>query len=324
MITQVPALCSPIKINLAKSAGFCFGVQRALDIAFKLANSGKTVYMLGDIVHNEDVVKQIENAGIKKIKQTRRSKAILFNPEADSRKISEKLVPSNNKTLLIRAHGAGLAIIKKARGLDYKIIDATCPMVKEIHRIVRHMDKKGYQIIVIGDKKHDEVQGIIGQVNQNHQTKTILFDPDLSKARKSLVKTITAVKKACVVVQSTQELGKVLEIIKILKTHIADLKFFNTICKPTRIKQEEIKKMPLENDIMLIIGSKNSANTKRLYEISKSKNKKSYWINSKTEIRQDWFKNAKNVGIHAGASTPKTTIKEVIEKIRHLIKRKDA
>ncbi len=292
-----------MKINLAKSAGFCFGVQRALDIAFKLANSGKAVYMLGDIVHNEDVVRQIENAGIKKI---------------------NKNLPleGKNETLLIRAHGAGLAIIKKARGLGYKIIDATCPMVKEIHRIVRDMDKKGYRVIVIGDKKHDEVQGIIGQIRQNRKTKAILLDPNLPKTEKDLVKTITAVKKACVVIQSTQELERALEIIKILKAHIADLKFFNTICKPTRIKQEEIKKMPLENDVMLIIGSKNSANTKRLYEISKSKNKKSYWINSKMELRQSWFKNAKNAGIHAGASTPKTTIREVIEKIRHL--KKDA
>lgn len=125
-------------------------------------------------------------------------------------------------------------------------------------------------------------------------------------------------KKGAVVVQSTQNLETVLSIVEILKKHIKELKFFNTICRPTRIKQAEIRILPLKNDVMIIIGSRNSANTKRLYEISKSLNRKSYWINSKEEMKAVWFKDAQGVGITAGASTPDYRIKEIVEHIKQL------
>jgi len=275
-----------MKINLAKTAGFCFGVKRAIDIATKAAASIKNVYMLGDIVHNEDVVRQIRKSGIKKIK---------------------KLLPGKNRTLLIRAHGTSLNTLRTALKLGYKIFDATCPMVKEIHQIACNMEEKGYGIIVIGDKKHDEVQGIVGQLKGKA---TVIDNLDSIPFKK-----IECFKKACVVVQSTQNLEKVLKIVSMFKKYIPDLKFFNTVCKPTRMKQEEIKRMPLENDVMIIIGSKNSANTKRLYEISKSLNKRSFWVSSKKDIQRDWFKGAKKVGVTAGASTPDYTTQEVIEYI---------
>jgi 4-hydroxy-3-methylbut-2-enyl diphosphate reductase len=136
-----------MRINIAKSAGFCFGVKRALDIAAKITKAAGNVYMLGDIVHNEDVSRRIEKSGIKKINRLR--------------KISSGI-------LLIRAHGVSQEALKKAPQLGYHIIDATCPMVKEIHKIVKEMHKKGYQIIVIGDKDHDEVQGIVGQLKNKN------------------------------------------------------------------------------------------------------------------------------------------------------------
>ena len=273
-----------MKINLAKSAGFCFGVKRALDIALKTAQMQNKVYMLGDIVHNEKVVEQIEDSGINKIK---------------------KLGLGKDKILLIRAHGACQKIFEKAIKSGYKIIDATCPMVKEIHKIVKDNESKGYKIIVIGDKKHDEVHGIVGQLN----SKAIVID----NLKNIPLKSIKKINKACVVVQSTQNLEKVLKIVDTLKKHIKEVNFFNTICRPTRIKQEEVKKIPLKNDVMIIIGSKKSANTKRLFQISKSLNKRSYWVNSKGEINPDWFKMAKTVGITAGASTPESTIQEIID-----------
>ncbi|MFH1201633.1 MAG: 4-hydroxy-3-methylbut-2-enyl diphosphate reductase [Candidatus Omnitrophota bacterium] len=278
-----------MKVTLAKSAGFCFGVKRAIDIALQTAASGKEIYALGDIVHNEDVAREIAKAGIKKIK---------------------KLFKGKNKILLIRAHGIGLTALKKAKQLGYKIIDATCPMVREIHKIAKEMEKAGYKIIVIGDKVHDEVKGIVGQLRQ----KAIVIDNlkmiPLSKIRK--------IEKAAVVVQSTQNLIKVLEILKVLKRHIKEVRFFNTICRPTTIKQEEMKKMPKENDVMIIIGSKTSANTKRLYEISKSLNERSYRVSSKGEIRPYWFKGAKCAGITAGASTPEATIKNIVRYLSSL------
>jgi len=278
-----------MKINLAKSAGFCFGVKRAIDIAYKTLASNKNVYTLGNIVHNEDVARKLEKAGIKK---------------------SKKLGCGKNKIFLIRAHGVSLDIINKARKRGYNIVDATCPMVKEIHKIVHSAERYGHTIIVIGDKKHDEVQGIIGQLEK----RAIVIEDTRNIPWGRLKK----IKKACVVVQSTQELKKAIKIVGILKPHIKELKFFNTICRPTRLKQQEMKNMPLDNDVMIIIGSKTSANTQRLYEISKSLNDRSYWVQTKKDIKPVWFKGIKTVGITAGASTPDDTTEEIITYIKKI------
>lgn len=277
-----------MKINLAKSAGFCFGVKRALEIALKTAVKEKRVEMLGDIVHNEEVVNQVKQSGIKKIKH---------------------LGKGQGKILLIRAHGTSTDTYKKVRALGYKIIDATCPMVREIHKIAKENEKKGYRVIIIGDKKHDEVQGILGQLRK----KVLVIDSSKNIGRK--VKGIT---KGAVVVQSTQNLEKTLKIVKTLDKHIRKLKFFNTICEPTRRKQKEIKAMAANNTLMIIIGSKTSANTKRLYEISKSINKQTFWIQSKDEIKPNWFKKVSSVGITAGASTPEGTTQNVLKLIRRI------
>jgi len=278
-----------MKINLARSAGFCFGVKRAIDIAYRTLLSNKNVYMLGNIVHNEKVAKKLKNAGLKK---------------------TEKLNNGKNKILLIRAHGASLRTINKARKLGYRIVDATCPMVKEIHSLARQAESEGRAIIVIGDKKHDEVRGIIGQL----KIKAIVIsgpeDVPLEKIKK--------IKKAAIVAQSTQNIVKVLKIAELLRHHIRDLKFFNTICQPTRTKQQEMQNMPLENDAMIIIGSKASANTQRLYEISRSLNARSYWVRSKKDIKPRWFKEVRSVGITAGASTPNDTTKEIVAYIKKI------
>jgi len=282
-----------VKIDIAKSAGFCFGVKRAIKIAFDTSKSSNIVEMLGDIVHNEDVVREINKAGIKTIK---------------------RLKQGENKTLLVRAHGASIETFERASKLGYTIVDATCPMVKEIHKIVRGSEQKGYKNIIIGDKRHDEVRGILGQLKD----KAIVID----RVKDIPLTTIKKIKRASVVVQSTQNLEKTLVIVDVLKQHIKGLKFFNTICKPTRVKQKEIKYLPLRNDVMIIIGSKTSANTKRLYEISQSINKQSYWIQTKNEIKPEWFKYAQSVGIMAGASTPDYTTKSVIKFISDIPKRK--
>jgi 4-hydroxy-3-methylbut-2-enyl diphosphate reductase len=278
-----------MKINLAKSAGFCFGVKRAIDLALKTAKAKRRVCMLGDIVHNEDVVREIEKSGIRKV---------------------ARLGTGKNKVLLIRAHGASVALLKKARLLGYKIVDATCPMVKEIHKIARGREKKGCRIIIIGDKKHDEVYGIIGQL----KNQPIVID-DLKSIP---FKEISKIKKAAVVVQSTQSLEKVNRIVRLLSSRIRDLQFFNTICRPTRIKQEEIKTMPLENEVIIVIGSKASANTRRLYEIARSLNRRSYWVHSEKDIDPGWFKDVQNVGITAGASTPDWITQKVVKRISEL------
>jgi 4-hydroxy-3-methylbut-2-enyl diphosphate reductase len=280
-----------MKIILAKSAGFCFGVKRAIEIALKTAKAKLKVYILGDIVHNEDVIKLLCRHGLKRINHlSQRHKGIL----------------------IIRAHGEPFFIKNKAKALGYKIVDATCPMVKEIHRIVRTMENTGYKIIIIGDKKHDEVRGIKGELK-----KEAIVIEDLKQIPYSKIKKI---KKAALVAQSTQNLEKVLKIFKILNSHIKDLRFFNTVCGPTRTKQQEIKRLPLKNNVVIIIGSKTSANTRRLFEISKALNKRSYWINSKKEIKASWFDKKDKIAVTAGASTPEWIIQEVITKLKKISK----
>ena len=280
-----------MEINIAKSAGFCFGVRRALDIAHKAAHDHKRVYMRGDIVHNEQVVRSIRKLGIRKIE-------------------SLSGVKGKGETLLIRAHGCSLRFLKKAQRKGYAIIDATCPMVKEIHRIAKNMELQGYSLIIIGDKKHDEVRGIVGQLSGNA---LVIDHPDNIN-----LKYISGIKKAAVVVQSTQNQERVDAIVSILNSLIGEVKFFNTICQPTRTKQQEIKTMPLENDAVIVIGSKASANTKRLYEISRALNKQTYWVQDKDDILPQWLKGVKKVGVTSGASTPDETTREVIERIKML------
>jgi 4-hydroxy-3-methylbut-2-enyl diphosphate reductase len=276
-----------MKITRARSAGFCFGVRRAINISLATAKLKNPIYMLGDIVHNENVVKEIEKNGIRKIKRLSKGKG---------------------KTLLIRAHGTSRKVLRKAKALGYKIVDATCPMVKEIHKIAKSLENNGRQVIIVGDKRHDEVRGIIGQLS----SKAIVID----RPEKINLAAIKRIKRAGVIVQSTQNLENVLKIVALLKTRVKDLDFRNTICQPTKTKQDEMKSMPLENDLMIIIGSRASANTKRIYEISKSLNKNSYWVNSAGEINKNWLAEAKSIGVTAGASTPESTIQEVIQKIK--------
>jgi len=272
-----------MKISVAKSAGFCFGVKRAIKTALDTVSQGNPVEMLGDIVHNEDVVRQIEAAGIRKVNH---------------------LSSGQGKILLIRAHGAARKITASARDLGYTIVDATCPMVKEIHTIVQDREAQGSSIIIIGDRDHEEVEGIKGQLC----SEALVIDnvENIPHDR------IASIDRAAVVVQSTQNLERVLSIVEVLKGHIQELEFYNTICKATTTRQNEIKTMPLGNDVMLIIGSKTSANTKRLYEISKSLNRRSYWIQSTDTISPAWFKDVQTVGVTAGASTPEETINSVV------------
>lgn len=278
-----------MKINLAKSAGFCFGVKRAIQIARDSAAKYSGIEMLGDIVHNDDVVRSLSASGIKRISRLKNGKG---------------------KTLLIRAHGIPRRKLNKARELRYSIIDATCPMVKEIHDIARDMEKKRRKIIVIGDKKHEEVKGIVGQIGSCALVIDVNTQPSPLRLKR--------LKKAAVVVQSTQNIDKVMKTAGFLRAHIPDLKFFNTICHTTRLKQSEIKKLPLENDVMVIIGSRKSANTKRLYEISKSLNPKSHWIESPLQVKKIWFKGARTVGVTAGASTPEFVTRNIIKRIRDI------
>ncbi len=277
-----------MKIILAKSSGYCFGVRDAVNTAYDISKKHGEVYMLGDIVHNENVVKDLEKEGVKVVKNL-------------------EDIPEN-KPVLFRAHGTSKEIWKKAEDKKMNIIDATCPLVHDIHREVKELHAEGRKIIIIGDHGHDEVIGIASQVDNAIIISSIEEAEELRKT-----------KKAGIVSQSTQAIENVQDIINILMTKVVDLRFINTICFPTKRNHQQIKELSAITDMIIIIGSFTSANSKRLTELSLERNKNTYQVTNATEIDSSWFKNNINsVGISAGASTPDWIISSVIEKVKEL------
>ena len=264
-----------MKVTIAKDAGYCFGVRDAVDLAYESADKYGNVYMLGDIVHNEQVVEDLNKSGAKVV---------------DS--LDE--IPKNK-------------IWKTAENKKLNIIDATCPLVHEIHKEVKKLSEDGRQIFVIGDHGHDEVVAIADQV---HNTIVI--------ANVKEAKNIKKYKKAGVVSQSTQTIENVQEIMCILMQKVFDLHFVNTICFPTKRNQEQIKELARMHDIMIIIGSFTSANSKRLAQLSLGINKNTYQVTSYVDLNRKWFTDCNSVGISAGASTPDYLIDEVKNSILSL------
>lgn len=274
-----------MKIFLAKDAGYCFGVRDAVNLAYDTAKRHGDVYMLGDIVHNENVVADLNKAGARVVK-------------------SLDEVP-DGKPILFRAHGTLVETWDDAKSKDMNIIDATCPLVKEIHDEVLKLSKEGRKIIIIGDHGHDEVVGIASQVND---VIVVSNEKEAMKLRK--------MKRAGVVSQSTQTIENVQKIINIIMTKVYDLNFVNTICFPTKRNQDQIKDLAKECDVMIVIGSFTSANSKRLTMLAEEINKKSYQVTDADDINIEWFAGAKTVGLSAGASTPDNIINNVLDKIK--------
>ena len=276
-----------MKIFLAKDSGYCFGVRDAVNLAYKTVDKEGEVYMLGTIVHNEKVVEDLDAAGAKVVDS-------LDDIPADA-------------SVLFRAHGTSPSIWEKARQKNINIIDATCPLVTEIHQDIQELDKEGRKCIIIGDHGHDEVIGIASQVKN-----------PIIIANKDEALKLKKIKKAGIVSQSTQMIENVREIINILVGKVYDLRFVNTICFPTRRNHDQIKDLAVICDVMIIIGSFTSANSKRLTQLSKERNERSYQVKSALDLKNIWFKECKAVGISAGASTPDDIINEVIKEIKKI------
>ncbi|MFC1721457.1 4-hydroxy-3-methylbut-2-enyl diphosphate reductase [Patescibacteria group bacterium] len=275
-----------MKVNVAKHAGFCAGVKIAVRKALTAAAKPGEVYMLGDIVHNEIVVNQLDDVGAKVVDKIFR-------------------IPKG-ATILVRAHGTVPRTYEQARRRGLKIIDATCPMVADIHQEARRLAKKNYQVAIVGDEGHDEVIGIAGQVAKS----IILAEPaDVEK------KLPQRIKKLGVVVQSTQSIDKVKDIISALVNRVEKLVFVDTICRPTKKRQSEARELARQNDVVIVIGSPSSANTKRLVEICQQTNSRTHRVMTSKNLRSGWLKGVKTVGITAGASTPREMIDKVVEKL---------
>jgi len=278
---------SSLSITIAKDAGFCFGVRRAIEIARKAAKQYGKVAMLGDIVHNEQVVADLKNLGV-----------AVFD-DVDSIPVEMPVI--------FRSHGTRREIWQWARERGLKIIDATCPLVNEIHAAARDLEEDGRQVIIIGDPGHDEVEGIASQVHNP------IIVPNKSETNR-----LKKIRKAGVVIQSTQFNENVNDIASVLIAKISDLRIINTVCKPTRDRQSQLRELAKNNDVMIIVGSFTSANTKRLAAIARTINPHSYQVQSAEDVRPEWFKNMNSVGISAGASTPDKIVMDVTEKISAL------
>jgi len=277
-----------MKIYLAKHCGFCFGVKRAIKIAKEAVVKYKNVYIKGELVHNEGVCKDIEKSGVKKVGSLCRLPA--------------------GSNVIIKAHGEPLLTYEKLKAMGLNIVDATCPMVKDIHKKAQELEKKGYQVVIIGDRNHEETKGILGNIKNG----IILENKDEVDKFKESIKN-----KISVLCQSTQTLGNVAAVVHKLAKHTEELLFINTICNPTRLRQKEIEELSSMCGAVLIIGSKKSANTKRLYEAAKKINKNSFWITSE-KINKNSFRKFKSIGIIGGASTPVEVLQTIAGRLNDL------
>ena len=276
-----------MKILVAKDAGYCFGVRDAVNLAKKSGDDFQEVYMLGDIVHNERVVEDLSKTGSKVV-------------------ASLDDIPED-KPVLFRAHGTKPEVWKEAQKKKLNIIDATCPLVTEIHEEIKMLESENRKTIIIGDHGHDEVVGIAAQVKKP----IIISNVEEAKA-------LGRMRKAGVVSQSTQMIENVQDIMSILMSKVFDLRFVNTICYPTRKNHEQIKELSKIVDVMIIIGSFTSANSKRLTQLAKQRNKNSYQVVDELDLKSEWFEGVDKVGISAGASTPDNIIQSVTKHIKNL------
>ncbi len=279
-----------MKVTLAKSAGFCFGVKRAVDVVKdQISKEVSPIYTYGPIIHNEEVVNEFKAAGVEVMDE---------NKAASNYQVG---------TVIIRSHGVTRAVEDDLRSAGHEVIDATCPFVKKIHRAVDQHSKAGEYIVVIGNPSHPEVRGIIGWINGDDYT----VIPDADSARNL---SVNSKKKICIVSQTTFNHNKFQELVEIINEKGYDIIVLNTICDATNKRQVEAAEIAASVDAMIVIGSKNSSNTQKLYEICKTRCNDTYYIQTAADFRPDDISSIESVGITAGASTPNNIIEEVQKK----------
>lgn len=278
-----------MKIIVAKTAGFCFGVQRAVDLAYEQENK-KRVYTYGPIIHNAQVVEALEQKGIKKLDN--------MNDITD------------NSTLIVRSHGVAPYVYEQARNHNIDIVDATCPYVRKIHKIVERHKNDGDTIVIVGNKNHPEVMGIRGWANSECIVIDNVADLDQSMFTNS--------SNICIVCQTTYRKDKFNEIVQWIQNNYKNVTVYDTICSATAERQKEATEIAKQVDYMIVIGGKNSSNTQKLYEICSRHCHNTVCIETADELELNNLKDNDRIGITAGASTPDGIIKEVIFKMQQI------
>ncbi len=275
-----------MKIEKAKSYGFCFGVRRAVEIA----ENSQNAVTLGPLIHNPlEIQRLAKNYNVKYVNN-----------------IDE--IDENIKRVIVRTHGIPKDKLQKLKEKNVEVIDATCPFVKKPQEIVEEMSKQGYDIVIFGDKNHPEIKGVMSYAV--HDRVYVVLTPDELKDKRLREKIAT-------VAQTTRKLSDYLKITNYLIENYKEVRVFNTICNATFENQDAVRELSKRADIMIIVGGKNSSNTKQLYNIAKE-NCESYLIESEDELNPEWFKNKKLCGISAGASTPEWLVEKIISKIKEM------
>ena len=280
-----------MEVIVAKTAGFCFGVERAVNQVYdQIKNENGPIYTLGPIIHNEEVVRDLEEKGVK-----------VLNSENEILTLTEG-------TVIIRSHGVGKHIYDMLKAQGVQIVDATCPFVKKIHRIVQEQNLQGRRVIIIGDENHPEVEGIKGWGDA--RTMVVKNEEQMEK-----LPSFTG-EKLCIVSQTTFNYNKFKDLVEKFEKKGYDILVLNTICNATQERQVEAERIASQVDAMIVIGGKNSSNTRKLYEICQKECKDTYYIQTLDDLNPESVNSVRSVGITAGASTPKKIIEEVHTNVR--------
>lgn len=279
-------------VTVAESAGFCFGVKRAVNMVYEeAAHADLPIYTYGPIIHNEEVVKDLESKGVRVV-----------------RKLSELAELPKGK-IIIRSHGISRLERERMEESGFSVMDATCPFVQKIHRFVEKYSGEGYAVVIAGDENHPEVQGIIGWAVG--RTYTVLEASDLDNLP------VPAGAKVCLVAQTTFNYNKFQELVEIIEKKGYDIIVLNTICNATEVRQTEARTIACQSEAMIVIGDKHSSNTQKLFEICESACANTYYIQTSNDMDYHKLRSINNVGITAGASTPNNIIEEVSKNVRN-------
>ena len=275
-----------MEVTVAKTAGFCFGVKRAVEKVYEqIGKSEKPIYTYGPIIHNEQVVGDLREKGVEVIDSL------------------EELKTIRDAVVVIRSHGVGKNVYDILKENGVEIVDATCPYVKKIHRIVEKQTAEGRRVLIVGSEDHPEVQGIKGWGDD----RTVVIENTEDFRRLELPED----EKLCIVSQTTFNYKKFQDMVeKISKTRY-DITVLNTICNATQERQVEAMRIASQVDVMLVIGGKHSSNTQKLYDICRKECKNTYYIQTLGDFNPECISSVHSVGITAGASTPNNIIEEV-------------
>ena len=290
-----------VEIIVAQNAGFCFGVEKAVEeVTRQIGHAGNTdVFTYGDIVHNEAVVEDFAQKGVR----------VIDNAGDLQTAASESKAAGRDACVVIRAHGVGRNVYADMESSGMRVVDATCPFVKRIHKIVREAGEQGHTVVVVGNPEHPEVQGITGWANGP------VFVVETKEEADALA--LDADRPVTVVAQTTFRRQKFEEIVEIFIKNRYNVHIADTICNATHVRQEETKQIAASVDAMIVVGGAHSSNTRKLYEISASFCKNTYLVQNAGDLKGVRLKDCAKVGITAGASTPKKTIEEVLFYVRN-------